>query len=244
MPPATHCCGWRRAPPTPRTGGEAAGWGERAPSGRRALTAGPSFQAPAAGSGPCGSGAERGAPTAPVLHFTAQSRQGPHHCGLCAGRDLPGQPPAGAESRGGESFPGPPSGCCCAPRRIQPCGGAAGNALHGAGSGTCGTPTPLPRAPGMPGTSRVWAWLLPGAAQHITVPTRGRGAARLCSPSAEPPALPTAPAVQAGGGGVGAFPTGARFPSHLAPARRHVNEIKPSEANSFSPMQTCYNFSE
>lgn len=29
-----------------------------------------------------------------------------------------------------------------------------------------------------------------------------------------------------------------------APAGRHINEIKPSEANSFSPMQTCYNFSE
>lgn len=75
------------------------------PAGAWVLTAGLSFQATAAGPGPWGSGAERGAPAAPVLHVAAQGWQGPHHRGLCAGRDLPGQPPAGAEGRGGESFP-------------------------------------------------------------------------------------------------------------------------------------------
>lgn len=71
----------------------------------RVLTAGPSFQAAAAGAGPWGPGAERGAPAAPVLHVAAQGGQRPHHRGLCAGGDLPGQPPAGAEGRGGESCP-------------------------------------------------------------------------------------------------------------------------------------------
>lgn len=75
------------------------------PARARVLTAGLSFQAAAAGPGPWGSGAECGAPAAPVLHVTAQGRQGPHHRGLRAGRDLPGQPPAGAEGRGGERFP-------------------------------------------------------------------------------------------------------------------------------------------
>lgn len=169
----------------------------------QALTAGPSFQAPAAGSGPCGSGAERGAPTAPVLHFTAQSRQGPHHCGLCAGRDLPGQPPAGAESRGGESSPVPPCADACAgagassvPWPQGPCRapgisallwGCTGKALAQRGDGTVGF---LPRSrdtwqrPGAdPGS-----WLsLQGSAQHQW--------GLLCCWAEQPPScVPAAPA--------------------------------------------------
>lgn len=69
----------------------------------RALTAGPSFQAAAAGAGPWGPGAECGAPAAPFLHVAAQGWEGPHYRGLCVRRDLPGQPPSGAEGRRGES---------------------------------------------------------------------------------------------------------------------------------------------
>lgn len=182
----------------PRGGGVAAA--RRRARRPQALTAGPSFQAPAAGSGPCGSGAERGAPTAPVLHFTAQSRQGPHHCGLCAGRDLPGQPPAGAESRGGESSPVPLCADACAgagassvpwpqcPCRAQGISallwGCTGKALAQRGNGTRRLPAPLP---GTPGSSQVLV-LAPGChcrARHST--SGGCCAAGLSSPSAVSP---------------------------------------------------------
>lgn len=47
-----------------------------------------------------------------------------------------------------------------------------------------------------------------------------------------------------GDGGLSSPKQETPLPYTAAPAGRHFNEIKPLEANSFSPMQTCYNFSE
>lgn len=59
------------------------------------------------------------------------------------------------------------------------------------------------------------------------------------------PTLPTALVPgRVGDGGLSSPEQEPPMPHTAAPAGRHFNEIKPLEANSFSLVQTCYNFSE
>lgn len=155
---------------------------------------------------------------------------------------------------GGPSWPGEHRGST----------GQSSETAHFPGvQGTMGTSRPLSPSPDTRDTSTSWA-LVPvlasccrarrGTARH----GMARRLARCCwaehplscpdpphSPQAPP--QPLRPRCQAGWG-TGAFPHRSeippRSPRTSAPARQHINEIKPSEANSFSPMQTCYNFSE
>lgn len=198
-----------------------------------------------------------------LLSFTSQLKAGKGLtivASVLEGTFLDNHPQAqrAEEVRAARTGPGSARRCPRSPRaQVHSCpvAAVAGRALetpHFTGArGTTGSsepPSPCPD-PGDPSSS--WVSVL----ELASCRRAWRGTARCLAGGCcaeQPlrcPAAPAAPAAPVPGRvGAEAFPRRSKSPPRppgtAAPAGRHVNEIKPSEANSFSPMQTCYNFSE